>query len=261
MVIKNFGFLPMLIAAALVFDNPAQAAAPKPLKIALYEGPGTGGNGPPDLLRQFNNAAAGSSISNISPAQIRAGALSNFDVAIFAGGSGSKQAAALEESGRAAVQKFVGDGGGYIGICGGAYLATSGYPWSLHLINAKTLSSKWRRGKSMLKMELTQPGAEVLGGAMTNLTVLYHNGPVVGAAHAENLPPYETLAYFREEVSSNDTPKGIMINSPAIIRGQFKRGKVICISPHPEQTAGLEYLVTGAVKWVAPGKAASIAQQ
>ena len=44
-----------------------------------------------------------------------------------------------------------------------------------------------------------------------------------------------------------------MINSPAIFAGQFKQGKVICISPHPEQTKGLEYLVRQAVQWVAPG--------
>ena len=154
------------------------------------------------------------------------------------------------------MEKFVGRGGGYIGICAGAYLATSGYPWSLHLINAKTLSPKWKRGRAELKMELTPAGGEIFGGP-TNLDVLYHQGPVVGPAGVTNLPPYEPLAYFRTEVASNDTPKGIMINSPAIFAGTFQKGRVLCISPHPEQTAGLEYIVPQAVNWVAPSAAAA----
>ena len=98
-------------------------------------------------------------------------------------------------------------------------------------------------------MELTPAGAAMLGGP-TNVDVLYHQGPVVGPANATNLPPYEVLAYFRTEVASNNTPAGIMINSPAIFAGQFKSGKVVCISPHPEQTAGLEYIVPQAIHWV-----------
>lgn len=251
MVIKNLQFFPLFMAALLAIQPPIAAAATKPVRIALYEGPGTGGDGPPDLLRQFNDPQSSATITAVSPEQIQKGVLTNFDVVIFAGGSGSKEAAAIGEAGCAEVQKFVGRGGGYVGICAGAYLATSGYSWSLHLINARTLSSKWRRGKSVLKMELTPEGSKILGGTNT-LNVLYHNGPVVGPAQAGGLPAYEPLAFFREEVASNNTPKGIMLNSPAIFAGQFKQGKVVCISPHPEQTAGLEYLVPQAVKWVAP---------
>jgi putative intracellular protease/amidase len=221
------------------------------IKVALYKGPGTGGNGPPDLMKQLNLTNAPTSLVEITPDEIRAGTLTNFDVVIFAGGSGSAEAKSIGEDGRAEVEKFVAAGGGYVGICAGAYLATAGYPWSLHIINAKTLSPKWARGRAVLKMELTPTGEGILGGA-TNVDVMYHQGPVVGPADATNLPPYEPLAYFRTEVASNNTPVGIMINSPAIFAGQYKSGKVVCISPHPEQTEGLEYIVPHAVNWVAP---------
>lgn len=220
-------------------------------RVALYKGPGTGGAGPPDLMKQLNVSNAPTSLVEVTPREIQGGVLTNFDVVVFAGGSGSKEAEALGEGGRAQVEKFVGNGGGYIGICAGAYLATSGYPWSLHIINARTLSPKWQRGRAVLKMELTSDGEEILGGP-TNLNVLYHQGPVVGPASAPDLPAYVPLAYFRTEVASNGTPRGIMINSPAIFAGQFKQGKVVCISPHPEQTAGLDYIVPQAVKWVTP---------
>lgn len=227
---------------------------PRKIKIALYKGPGTGGKGPPELIKIFSEGNASTSLAEVTPEQIRAGALNNFDVVIFAGGSGSQEAKAIGEDGCARVQQFVGRGGGYVGICAGAYLATAGYPWSLHIINARTLSPKWQRGRAVLKMELTQAGEKIIGGP-TNLEVMYHQGPVVGPAGATNLPSYEPLAFFRTEVASNDTPKGIMINSPAIFAGKYEKGRVICISPHPEQTAGLEYIVPKAVDWVTTSSA------
>lgn len=235
-------------------EEKAAAAQPGKIRIALYKGPGTGGKGPPELVKKFSESGAPTSLAEITPEQIRAGALSNYDVVIFAGGSGSQEAKAIGESGCAQVQKFVGNGGGYIGICAGAYLATAGYPWSLHIINARTLSPKWKRGRAVLKMELTSAGEKIIGGP-TNLEVMYHQGPVVGPAGATNLPSYEPLAFFRTEVASNDTPRGIMVNSPAIFAGKYEKGRVICISPHPEQTAGLEYIVPRAVNWVAPSAA------
>jgi hypothetical protein len=229
-----------------VLTNPGQI-----IRVALYKGPGTGGEGPPDLIKKFNATNAMVSLVEVTPEEIRAGVLTNFNVVIFAGGSGSQEAKAIGDDGRAQVEKFVAGGGGYVGICAGAYLATAGYPWSLHIINARTLSPKWKRGRAVLKMELTSDGQKIFGGS-THLEVLYHQGPIVGPASATNLPPYEPLAFFRTEVASNDTPKGIMINSPAIFAGTFENGRVMCISPHPEQTSGLEYIVPQAVKWVAP---------
>ncbi len=234
---------------AIADNQKTSQTSPAKIKVALYKGPGTGGNGPPDLIKTLNAPAAPTSLEEISPDQIRAGALTNFDVVIFAGGSGSQEAKAIGEDGRAQVEKFVGHGGGYIGICAGAYLATAGYPWSLHLINARTLSPKWQRGKAVLKLEVTPAGEKIFGGD-TNVDCLYHQGPIVGPADATNLPPYKVLAWFRSEVASNNTPVGIQINSPAIFAGPFQKGKVICISPHPEQTAGLEYIVPQAVNWV-----------
>lgn len=221
------------------------------LRVALYKGPGTGGNGPPSLMKRFNNPPA-SSITQVTPEEIRAGVLTNYDVAIFGGGSGSKQAEALGEEGREQVQQFVARGGGYIGICAGAYLATSGYPWSLGLVNARTVSPKWQRGRTDVKLELTEVGGQVLGDFRGLFDCKYVNGPIVKPDTKADLPAFETLAYFRTEVSSNGAPVGVMVNSPAIFRSQYKQGRVICVSPHPEQTAGLEDIVPRAVNWVAP---------
>jgi hypothetical protein len=236
--------------AASLGQSQKPGAPIKKLRVAIYKGPGTGGEGPPNLMKQLNHPPE-SSITEVSPVEIQNNVLTNYDVVIFGGGSGSKEGAAIGETGRSNVVQFVSNGGGYVGICAGAYLATSGYPWSLHLVNAKTVSPKWQRGRATLKLELTDKGREILGTTATNLEVVYHNGPVVKAAGIDTLPAFETLAYFRTEVASNDAPVGVMVNSPAMLAGEFKKGRVVFVSPHPEQTKGLEDLVPHAVMWAA----------
>ena len=218
-------------------------------RVAIYEGAGTEGAGPTNLLRDLNGS--GSMVADrISPEQIRAGALTNYQVVIFAGGSASKQAEALAATGRKAVQDFVESGGGYVGICAGAYLATSGFTWGLNLIDARTMSSRWQRGRGTIKIELSERGRDILGERPGQLDCLYVNGPIVKPAELDALPDYETLAWFRTELAENDSPKGVMVDSPAIFAAPYKSGRVLCVSPHPEQTRGLEEIIPRAVEWV-----------
>lgn len=229
----------------------AAVANENTIRVAIYQGPGTGGQGPISLLKRLNNPPL-TTIAPITPEQIRGGALTNYDIVIFGGGSGSKEAEAIGETGRQAVQEFVANGGGYIGICAGAYLATSGYPWSLGLVNAKTVSPKWRRGRASIKLELTATGQTILGQRAGEFDCLYANGPIVAPDTKPNLPAFETLAYYRTEVSSNGAPVGVMLNSPAIFTGQYQQGRVVCVGPHPEQTPGLQDFVPNAILWAAP---------
>ena len=95
----------------------------------------------------------------VSAEDIRGGALDDFDVVIHPGGSGSKQAAALGEDGRKQVRQFVKRGGGFIGICAGAYLASAHYPWSLDLLNARVVDREhWARGGGEVQLRLPPAG-------------------------------------------------------------------------------------------------------
>ncbi|HWI57827.1 MAG TPA: BPL-N domain-containing protein, partial [Bacillota bacterium] len=156
----------------------------------------------------------------------------------------------LGETGRAEVKRFVEAGGGYIGICAGAYLARSGFDWRLGLADAKTVSPLWQRGKGSVKVELTEAGQRLFGQRPEAFECLYAQGPIVQSAGRADLADYESLGLFRTEVAHNNTPKGIMVNSPAIFAGRFGQGRVLCFSPHPEQTKGLETMIPRAVLWV-----------
>lgn len=158
-----------------------------------------------------------------------------FDVVIFPGGSGGGQAKALGEAGMAAVRAFVQAGGGYIGTCGGAFLALQ------HLLlygsPAPPTVEPWMRGHGPVSVEFTPDGVQDLGldtheYLQKNVTIEYWQGPIVRA-----LPrTVAILASFRTEIHHllpNKTT-GNMVNTPAVTSAQYGEGTVVLNSPHPE---------------------------
>ncbi|MDR1480535.1 MAG: glycosyltransferase family 39 protein [Planctomycetaceae bacterium] len=77
----------------------------------------------------------------INAQQIINGELKFYDVIIFPGGKGTKQWETLGKEGRKKVDEFVRNGSGYLGICAGAFLATT-RDHGLSLINARAVSGK-----------------------------------------------------------------------------------------------------------------------
>tara|TARA_Y100000588_G_scaffold202331_1_gene216041 strand:+ start:1830 stop:3323 length:1494 start_codon:yes stop_codon:yes gene_type:complete len=257
----------LLLHLGMVNKGTAHVLAPSKaegLKIAVYDAGGVGGSGPRNLDKVFTGKKV--ILRRVGAVDIRAGILDQFDLVIFPGGSGSKQAAALEVEGREVVKKFIDQGGGFVGICAGAYLAASNYKWSLGISNHKTFcetidlpeigrKSMWYRGASSpVKMELTEEGRKILGEVKGVFDVRYHNGPIMSAMGKEGLGAFRSLATFRSEVSRYKPQEGTMVNTPAIIVGEFGKGRVLCISPHPESTPDLYKLVRNAIRWTVPNK-------
>ena len=234
----------------LICAAPLATADEKPIRVALFNDDGAFGQGIPRITEQLGKVAD-IAVTKVTGKEIAEGVLKNFDVVIFSGGSGSKEAAALGDAGREDVRRFVREGGGYLGICAGAYLACTGFSWGVGVLNAKTVSSKWLRGKGDVEIEFTPLAPESAGLEVGKKTIRYANGPIITADKREGIAPFETLAFFRTELAEHDSPKGAMTDSPAIVRGVFGKGRVISSSPHPEQTAGMESFVENAVRWVA----------
>lgn len=193
-------------------------------------------------------------------ADIRAGKLDEFDVLLVPGGSGSKQAAAMEEEGREQVRRFVRSGGGYMGICAGGYLATCGYDWSLAILDAKTIDrNHWARGKGNVQIQLTPPARDLLKAADPKIDIFYANGPILARGERDDLPDFETLAEYRTEVKKEGVPGGVMPNTPAAVRGTYGHGRVIVFSCHPDipqegVTPHLTDWLPRAVYWAADRK-------
>ncbi len=232
------------------FTSALHAADAQPVRVALFNDEGAFGLGIPRITEQLGKTADIRAVK-VTGREIAEGVLKDFDVVIFSGGSGSKEAAAIGEAGREEVRRFVREGGGYVGICAGAYLACTGFSWGVGVLNAKTVSSKWQRGKGDVEIEFTPLAPGVTGLDAGKKTIRYANGPIITADNREGIAPFEPLAFFRTEFAENGSPQGAMVNAPAIVRGVFGKGRVISSSPHPEQTAGMEGFIEHAVRWVA----------
>ncbi len=242
----------VLVPACLWACFPALLPAEPSLRVALYDDGGSAGPGVPKM-REHLGGMPECAVTLVTAAQIREGVLADHDVLVVTGGSGRKQADTLGERGRTEVREFVAAGGGYVGICAGAYLACEGFPWGLRILDAKTVSPKWKRGRADVRVELTGEGRRILGPVPAEFEVRYANGPIIQPAGSDEIPDFRSWALFRSEVAENDSPPGVMIDSPALAAGMFGLGRVLVSSPHPEQTTGLEDLVKQAVRWAGGG--------
>lgn len=238
-----------VIASADVASRIVPAQHQDQFNIALYDDGGIFGNGVP-ALQTLLQSQPDVTVHRICAQDIQAGVLNQFDALCCSGGSGSRQSASLGEQGRAAVRHFVKRGGDYIGICGGSYLACSGFKWGLAILDAKTKSNRWRRGRATLDVQLTPAGRHRFAAEQSSLPILYVNGPIWEPHHQPDIADYEVLAMFREEVSENNAPAGIMIHSPAAVHGTYGAGHVICFSPHPEQSDGAAFLIRQTVDFL-----------
>jgi glutamine amidotransferase-like uncharacterized protein len=184
--------------------------------------------------------------------------LARFDVLIFPGGRAHKQADALGENARRSVKDFIRSGGGYVGICAGGFLASGQYDWSLGLVNTSVLTgdrempglgtrSMADRGPGTVQIELTAEGQSIFGDRSAPLDISFSGGPIFLGPKRDDLPLTIPLAHYSTEVSNYAPQRGTMIGTPAIFAARFGAGRVVAISPHPENTKGAEFLVRRAV--------------
>lgn len=226
----------------------APPAKAKPVKVAIYLGKGTTKDAV-DLVSKGVQSIPGSTVKIVSGEELGTLDLKPFDVVIFCGGSGMSQSQGIGDAGRNNIREYVRGGGGYLGICAGAYLACANFSWGLGVLNAGTVSSQWRRGKGFVDIELADPGRKVFGDVKGTFKIRYGNGPIIKPGDLTDVPAYTPLSFYRTELAENGTPVGVMIDSPAQAIGTFGKGRVFVSSPHAENTPGLENVIPRAVLW------------
>ena len=95
--------------------------------IAMYNGSGSWQYGKKAFPRMLD--WAGCTYENVSGQNIIDGCLENFDILYWPGGDYVSYWGEMGIEGKEAVQEFVSDGGGYFGICAGAYYACDYMVW------------------------------------------------------------------------------------------------------------------------------------
>lgn len=234
---------------------PCALLAQDKVRVALYDGPGTSGS-----IAHVKRALADCAdfqVTVLSAEAIAAGGLKGFHVVLHPGGSGGGQGRALGEAGREAERRFLAEGGGYVGICAGAYLATREYPWSLHVLDAKVVDrAHWARGKGAVEVALSSEGQALLGLQAKQQTMAYLQGPLLAPAEDPAVPDFTSLATYATEIAEKGAPKGVMVGTTAVAIGTFQKGRVVCFSPHPERTEAQWPQLHRAVRWAAGAKPA-----
>lgn len=241
------GVIFVCVTSTSAEDKPTTS---RTIKVAVYSDKGAG-RSVKDLLKALAKDPK-LVVKKINAQQVRDGELRKFDVVIHPGGSGGRQGRNLKAAGRKKVREFVRAGGGYVGFCAGAYLATNDYAWSLNILDAKVLDKKhWARGWGVVRLGLTEEGRKFFGKSGKSVSIYYHQGPILAPNRDAKVPDYKTLATFETEVTKKNIPGGVMVGKTAICRGTFGRGRVFCFSPHPEKTKGMASLVHRSVRWAA----------
>ncbi len=224
------------------------------VRVAVFEGSGVGPSSEKLIKALKEDSGDRYEIDRITVDDIAEGKLAEFDVLVHPGGSGGKQGRALGEEGRSTVRDFVREGGGFLGVCAGAYLATNDYSWSLGLIDAKVVDRKhWARGNGAVDLELSEPGVAFFALDEPAAEIHYAQGPLLGRREWDDpeVPDYESLAIYASEIAKKGAPEGVMKGTSAAVRCAYGDGRVFCFGPHPELTDGLEHWIPIVVEWLA----------
>jgi glutamine amidotransferase-like uncharacterized protein len=165
---------------------------------------------------------------------IRSGGLDDCSLLIVPGGYTARYVDALGEEGFERIREFVAGGGGYVGICAGAYIAARnvevpGRPPGLGIIE---IENDRRAGRGLRTITVAQPEHPVVNGYEGGVDIWYQNGPMMKAGEG-----VETLAVYEE-------------GGAAIVCATYGEGKVIIFSPHPEGSleGGVDPEVAGTLK-------------
>ena len=220
------------------------------IRVAVYNDSGGGERGTVNMELSLSDTLH-FNVIRVEAEDIRKGTLNNVDVLIQPGGSGSKQGKQLEQSGRDSIREFIKRGGGYLGVCAGAYLSTSFYDWSLNILNAMVMDrDHWARGSGDVVLKFSMEGKKFFNLDVDTLIVQYNQGPLLAPYFMEDIPDYKELAVFNSEIAEKGAPSGVMIGTTAIAQSTYGNGKVISISPHFEKREEQRIFIRKCVEWL-----------
>jgi len=240
-------FLVLIITLVAFGIHPITEPLPD-IKVGLYAGPGANAS----CIKAIENSLASFPdlcVERVTERDVLQGGLRDYQALIVPEGAAEEIRNGLGKEGCRNIEKFVAGGGGYMGIGGGASLATLGWNEDMkdiQLINAdiKTREQNQATVNSGFSDSIRCTALLKGGSHRAAFEITFTGGPVFLRGANAYLPEYISLAQFERD-NRVDRVGG----EDAIIAAQFGLGRVIMFSPHPEQTPGLETMLAQAVRW------------
>jgi len=177
------------------------------------------------------DAAAALSVAGIrhrllAPEDVRQGDFKNCSPLLMPGGRTAEMMAALGDDGIGNIRRFVADGGGYVGICAGTYMAAEhvevpGRPPGLGLLS---IENQRRQGQGLRTIAVAAPDHPLAKDCPPEVRLWYQNGPEIGPG-----PGVRVVARYQD-------------GAAAVVCGRHGKGNVVLFGPHPEGSlqAGVE---------------------
>jgi len=211
------------------------------VQVAFYNGSGAGPYGFKAMTHFLN--WAGCLITNVTGQDIIDGCLENFDILCWPGGDYPSFWNEMGLAGKTAVQDFVHQGGGYLGICAGAYYACDYIVW---MDDPAFPPPTFKVEGDELNLDLCEavawgPIFEIVprpepGYDMTQINIVDHTHPIT-----DNLPDsmqifYAGGPYFVPNAGANIEILGVYDENDtnAIVTCDYGNGRVFLIGPHAE---------------------------
>jgi hypothetical protein len=251
-------------AAAVLCALPGAAAPVRPVRqvspavlVGIYADRGVGESPKAsrdyarDLLITLKSIDPSCRPKLVSSRDIRRGALRSLEVMVFPGGSGEGQWRSLGKRGGEMVRAFVRRGGGYVGICAGAYLARSPWPGRKEKVLALTPlvladgGAGWDRGAGIVAVAVAPAGRDILPELAGIDTVFshYRSGPVLVPLEENGADEIDELMTFVSDLVQPGAAGTGTKGRSFMFRSRFGRGTVVLSSGHPEATPGLRWLL------------------
>ncbi len=241
---NNTGITTMMsLAASSASTKAAETAMPK-VKVGLFLDRGCFGNGTLRWARLLANSPQ-LELTLLDGKDIRYMNLSELQVLVFPGGGGSWQIDSMGPAGFDRVRKFVDDGGGYLGICAGSYNAMN-RPGRFKFLPYDFIDDANGRLADLL-VEVTDDGSKLLGLKVGRRIVCYDGGNVMRPTAPTGKGDSRILVTFKSCVSEHGRAPYNFMDTPAVVFGQYGKGKVVACSFHPELYESTNCIAMGCI--------------
>jgi len=171
-----------------------------------------------------------------------------YSAIIFPGGAVWDVHKSLGEEAARKVARFVFNGGGYVGVCAGAFLASGkGYQGCCEGWQLISVDTSWFPGVGKATVQISNE-SDYLGAKGKDL--FFANGPMFNSHNSkgfntlinqETQAPQVLAEYIEISTPQAQAPKKQLKQFPAaVVAGQFGNGKIVCFGPHPE-ASGLQW--------------------
>ena len=205
-------------------QEPAKSA-----DVALYSDKGAD----EDCIQATTNMFKwmGYTVALMNAGRINNEGLDNFRILCVPGGNMYQYAQDISPGGKAKIRSFIRNGGGYIGICGGAYFASEKVIWQGRQLSMTPLRifPGTARGPinevvpfpdyGMCKVDIVDPTHPITRSEPDSAWILYYWGPML-------IPNKDANVAILGKYDRG--------NQPAMIAFEYGLGRVFIIGTHPE---------------------------